>query len=72
MGEIFQDTVTKEITRDLPGCINISDDILVYGDNQEEHDPRLEKLLKRAREKKITFSKEKCDSWLRVLWYGVF
>ena len=33
----------------------------MYGDNQEEHDQRLEKLLKRAREKKITFSKEKCE-----------
>ena len=33
----------------------------MYGDNQEEHDQRLEKLLKRTREKKITFSKEKCE-----------
>ena len=30
-GEIFQETVSKEITRDIVGCINISDDILVFG-----------------------------------------
>ena len=30
-GEIFQDTVSREITRDISGCLNISDHILVYG-----------------------------------------
>ena len=59
-GEIFQDTVNKEITCDIPGCINISDDILVFGKGQEEHDQCLEKLFKRAREKGITFNKDKC------------
>ena len=29
-GEIFQDTVSKEITPDIPWCINISNDILVF------------------------------------------
>ena len=60
-GEIFQDTVSREITRDMPGCLNISDDILVYGKNQREHDQNLEKLFKTAREKKITFNKGKCE-----------
>ena len=32
-GEIFQDTVSREITQDIPGCLNISDDILVYCKN---------------------------------------
>ena len=60
-GEIFQDTVSREITQDIPGCLNISDDILVYGKNQQEHDLNLEKLSKKAREKKITFNKGKCE-----------
>ena len=60
-GEIFQETVSKEITRDIVGCINISDDILVFGRNQKEHDQNLEKLFKRAREKEITFNKDKCE-----------
>ncbi|PFX29990.1 Retrovirus-related Pol polyprotein [Stylophora pistillata] len=60
-GEIFQDTVSREITRDIPGCLNISDDILVYGKTQQEHDRNLDKLFKKAREKKITFNKGKCE-----------
>ena len=60
-GEIFQDTVSREITQDIPGCLNISDDILGYGKNQQEHDLNLEKLFKKAREKKITFNKGKCE-----------
>ena len=53
--------MNKGITRDIPGCLNISDDILVYGKNQQEHDLNLEKLFRKAREKKITFNKEKCE-----------
>ncbi|XP_022810383.1 uncharacterized protein LOC111347399 [Stylophora pistillata] len=49
------------ITRDIPGCLNISDDILVYGKTQQEHDRNLDKLFKKAREKKITFNKGKCE-----------
>ena len=60
-GEIFQETVSKEITRDIVGCIYISDDILVFSRNQKEHDQNLEKLFKRAREKEITFNKDKCE-----------
>ena len=36
-------------------------DILVYGKNQQEHDQNLEKLFKKARGKKITFNKGKCE-----------
>lgn len=36
-GEIFQATVSREITRDILGCLNISDGILVYRKNQQEH-----------------------------------
>ena len=57
----FHDTVSKEVTRVIPGCLNISDDILVYGKTQEEHDQSLEKLLRRAKKKKITFNKAKCE-----------
>ena len=60
-GEIFRETVSKEITRDIVGCINISEYILVFGRNQKEHDQNLEKLFKRAREKEITFNKDKCE-----------
>ena len=42
------------------GYTNISDDILVFGRSQKEHDQNLKKLFKRAREKEITFNKDKC------------
>ena len=71
-GEIFQDTVSKELMCDIPGCINVSDDILVFGKGQEEHDQCLEKLFKRAREKGITFNKDKCEcNKDRCLYYGM-
>ena len=71
-GEVFQETVSKEITRDIVGCINISDDILVFGRNQKEHDQNLEKLFKRAREKEITFNKDKCEfNKDKCLYYGM-
>ena len=71
-GEIFQETVSKEITRDKVGCIKISDDILVFGRNQKEHDQNLEKLFKRAREKEITFNKDKCEfNKDKCLYYGM-
>ena len=71
-GEIFQETVSKEITRDIVGCINISDDILVFGRNQKEHDLNLEKLFKTAREKEITFNKDKCKfNKDKCLYYGM-
>ena len=69
-GEIFQDTVNKEITCDIPGCINISDDILVFGKGQEEQDQCLEKLFKRAREKGITFNKDKCKWECIAEWFS--
>ena len=50
--EIFQETVSKEITRDIVGCINISDDILLFGRNQKEHDQNLERSCLRELERK--------------------
>ena len=58
---------SKEITRDKVGCINISDDILVFGRNQKEHDQKLEKLFKRAREKEITFNKDEMKTCPNLL-----
>lgn len=48
-GEILQETFSKEITQEIVGCMNISDDILVFGRHQKEHDQNLEKLFKRKK-----------------------
>ncbi|VDI32041.1 Hypothetical predicted protein [Mytilus galloprovincialis] len=47
----------------LEGCVgqrNISDDIIVYGCTQEEHDERLKRVLDRMREKGLRLNKDKC------------
>ncbi|XP_022836497.1 uncharacterized protein K02A2.6-like [Spodoptera litura] len=57
--EIFQ----KTLERMLLGCegtINFIDDILVYGKNIEEHDQRLEKVIKTLEENNVVLRKDKC------------
>ena len=54
------------------GCINISDDILVFGRNQKEQDQNLEKSFNRAKEKEMTFNKDKCEfNKGKCLYYGM-
>jgi hypothetical protein len=60
-GDIFQNRIKEKLTQYIPGVINISDDILVTGKDQQEHDQRLEAFLETAREKNVTFNKSKCE-----------
>ena len=45
----------------IPGTINISDDILVYGKSQEEHDSNLNATLQRLKDRNLTLNKAKCE-----------
>ena len=68
--EIFQNKIRKSL-EGLEGVLNISDDLLVYGTSQEEHDLRLRAVLERLREKKLTLNREKCRfNKTRVEFYG--
>ena len=58
--EIFQNTI-RETLEGLNGCINISDDILVYGSNQKEHDNNLRSVLVRLQSRNLTLNKLKCE-----------
>jgi hypothetical protein len=58
--EIFQNTLSNSLER-LDGVRNISDDIVVFGRNQEEHDKRLCKLFERLKERNLTLNKAKCE-----------
>ena len=40
---------------------NISDDIIVFGCYQQEHDQRLEATFKRLQDKHLTVNKDKCE-----------
>ena len=43
--EIFQESI-KELLTGLPGCKNISDDIIVFGKGKDEHDKNLRGVLR--------------------------
>ena len=43
------------------GCLNVSDDILVFAKTQEEHDKILQAVLERADEKNLRFNGRKCE-----------
>ena len=44
----------------LEGCLNISDDIIIYGVNQDEHDKNLQAVFERFKLKGLTLNKSKC------------
>ena len=70
--DIFQNRIREELTQHIPGVINISDDILVIGKDQQEHDQRLEAFFEIAREKKVTSNKSKCKfSKDKCLYFGL-
>lgn len=58
--EMFQ-KLMEQILCGLDGCINISDDIVVFGPTKEIHDERLKAVLKRLQEFNVTLNEEKCE-----------
>ena len=58
--ELFQ-RILQQILQDIPNCKNIVDDIIIYADNQEDHDKVLKMVLTRLREKNLTLNKSKCE-----------
>lgn len=58
--EQFQNIIQSALAG-LPGVLNISDDILVYGKSTSEHHENLAKCLQRLREKNLTLNKAKCQ-----------
>ena len=57
--EIFQQAIHDQI-RDIPNVINMSDDVIVYGKTQAEHDSTLRAVFQRFSERGLTLNKEKC------------
>ena len=58
--EVFQKRM-NQLLGDLPGVETDIDDILVWGTSQEQHDERLEAVLKRCEQINLTLNKEKCQ-----------
>ena len=57
--DIFRKAMS-EMFEDIPGVEVIVDDILVWGENEEQHDARLIKVLERARSRNLRLNKNKC------------
>ena len=58
--EIFQESI-KELLIGLPGCKNISDDIIVFGKGKDEHDKNLRGVLQRLKDNNLRLNKDKCE-----------
>ncbi len=58
--EVFQNVI-QHVLQGIPNVRNMSDDIIVYGKTQEEHNDSLKAVFHRLREKNITLNGEKCE-----------
>lgn len=58
--EIFQNMLRTTL-EGIDGARNISDDIIVYGRTQTEHDQHLEAVLRRLHDKGLTLNRNKCE-----------
>ena len=59
-----QDLFDEQMYRifgDIPNCLNQRDDILIGGENIEEHNNTPREVLKRAKDFGITLNREKCE-----------
>ena len=57
--EIFKNNI-REALSGLKDTLNIGDDILIYGTDDDDHDANLEAALERLRERGLTLNKGKC------------
>ena len=68
--ELFYNKI-KEALRDLPGCISIHDNILIYEKTLEEHETNLSACLDRIKAKGLTLHHSKCTFGAKFLsWFG--
>ena len=68
--DIFQKKMDI-VLEGLPGAASISDDVLVWGDNDDEHDVNLYDTLKRSESNGVKYNLDKCViKQPRVKFYG--
>ena len=58
--ELFQNHIAEAIAA-VPNALNTSDDIMVYGKDQREHDEALEGVLQALVNRNLTLNKGKCE-----------
>ena len=62
--EVYQKRKSK-IQEGLPGVLSLVDDILIFGQDQQEHDERLWSALRRLQEANVTLNSAKCAFGVR-------
>ncbi|CAB4039287.1 Hypothetical predicted protein [Paramuricea clavata] len=69
--ELFQKVIHDQI-HGTPGAINISDDVIIYGKSQQEHDSSLHNVCQRFVEVSLTLNNEKCQfSQTKLTFFGI-
>ena len=58
--EMFQNVISNQI-HDIPGALNISDDVIVFGKTQAEHNIALHEVFRKFSEVNLTLNKRKCE-----------
>ncbi|XP_048774395.2 uncharacterized protein K02A2.6-like [Ostrea edulis] len=68
--EIYQ-RVIGQVIQGIEGVRNLSDDIIVYGTDEVDHNRKLTKVLDRLAEKGLTLNREKCKFGLsKIVFLG--
>ena len=69
--EIFQHVIGEQI-RDIPNAINISDDIIIFGQTQADHDEALRVFFERFSHIGLTLNQSKCEfSQSQLTFFGL-
>ena len=69
--EVFQDTI-RNVIKGIKGTKNISDDIIVYGETQADHDKALQLVFDRLVTHGLTLNKQKCEyNKTSITFFGV-
>ena len=58
--ELFQQVIHDRI-HDISGAVNISDDVIIYGKSQEQHDAALHAVCQRFADTGLTLNRAKCQ-----------
>ena len=66
--EVFQRTISQ-ILENIDGCEVIADDILIWGQEKEEHNQRLCAVLERIRQANMKLNRDKCKIGLSEVAY---
>ena len=69
--EIFTEQI-RVMLQDIPGVLNMTDDILIPGKDEEDHQRAILAVLQRLEEKGLTLNLEKCQLYKKeVIFFGL-